>query len=360
VSEVQTSTLATIVSSHATPVEASEHVVFNSAYDFDEIFISANATAWKNIAGDRLLLIPQSSQGLAVVEHAKILLEHCDSLRSKVVLYATLKEMFQKRCLISESERESLMIDLQSLRLSDEAFVEFGEFFSAYFQAGTTSVIYKFLYQVWLRRLVVELSSSITSICVKKFEEKDSLTVPLSQIDQNVLFYIAGYLAMKVKRACHRFKNMKKLQALTECLATKEPKAEQHFVQKYKKWIETQSRGGLMYPIPPFYLLVREFDSIYRSCINANGLNSSSISKSFLQATMHSAYMVKYNWKQIIDIAHEDEANAMPALNYVISLFITIKGFAIARKESDRFKAAAERCKVVRRDEKNQNLYVAN
>ena len=51
---------------------------------------------------------------------------------------------------------------------------------------------------------------------------------------------------------------------------------------------------------------------------------------------MLDAFMVKYYWNKIIALAHEQEADSLPVLDYLICLFITIKGFAIARKERDR------------------------
>ena len=99
------------------------------------------------------------------------------------------------------------------------------------------------------------------------------------------------------------------------------------------------SRGGLLYPIPAFHLLVRELNTIFETEVTVRGMQASFINKVCLQTTMHEAFMVNYYWNLIIEMVHQNEISCLPVLDYVISLFITVKGFATARKERNRMAA---------------------
>jgi hypothetical protein len=192
------------------------------------------------------------------------------------------------------------------------------------------------LFHVWLRKFVAEIFNDAANRCVSSESGLERVVQPLNEIDQNVLYHICGYMAMKLKTASRRYKKLKNMTELIQCLTTKEPKSTGHFVESYRKWVERQSRGGLLYPIPSYYLLVREFDNIFGTTVKLRNIQANYVDKTYLQTSMHEAFMVKYYWNQIIEMSHQHELSSLPVLDYLISLFITIKGFAIARKERER------------------------
>jgi hypothetical protein len=105
-----------------------------------------------------------------------------------------------------------------------------------------------------------------------------------------------------------------------------------------KKWTEKQSRGGLLFPTSDFYLLVREFDCVYRKVVETSPLHWSitSSNKLILLSEMFDSFMVKFYWNKILSRTHMTEQRSLPVLDYLINLFITIKGFSVARKEKNR------------------------
>lgn len=62
------------------------------------------------------------------------------------------------------------------------------------------------------------------------------------------------------------------------------------------------------------------------------------VNKCALQETMFESFMIQYHWNKIIELSHTDEYKSLPVLEYVIKLFITVKGFAVTHKERDRLK----------------------
>ena len=158
---------------------------------------------------------------------------------------------------------------------------------------------------------------------------------------------------MKLKEVSRKFTKLRNRDAVIDCLTTKEFKESGYFVDQYKSWVVKQSRGSLLFPIPSFYLLIREFDTIFRKCQLSGGSVVMSINKEQLHAAMLDAFMVKYYCHKIIAFAHEQETDSLPALNYLICLFITIKGFAIARKVRNRLTKCNKKTQV-------QNHFVVN
>jgi len=82
--------------------------------------------------------------------------------------------------------------------------------------------------------------------------------------------------------------------------------------------------------------------------VKVTDLNSIFLMKPLLQTAMHESSMVKYYWNLITESAHEDEVKAEPVLDYLVALFLTIKGFALARKERDRLTLKTARRKDVK------------
>ena len=319
--------------------------VFLADADFCDVFMSANLQAWTKIVNDPLLALPQSLQGSILLQYARCLVDHCDVLKDTLFIYDGVRNLFVKRALVSESDRECLMMEIQSLRMSNDVVQDFVNFATFYLTSADIASC-KQLFQVWFRKLTIELINCISSR-LSSMERDARCVEPLTEIDQNILYHVCGYMAMKVKTACRRYKKMQNLQGLTECLTSKEPKEQGHFVEKYKQWVEKQNRGGLLYPVPNYYLLVREFDSIFRSHVNANGVKASSVCKSLLLMTMHDSFMVNYYWNKTVEMSHLVECNTLPVLDYLMSLFITIKGFALARKERDRLTVQRQHDKKV-------------
>lgn len=91
--------------------------------------------------------------------------------------------------------------------------------------------------------------------------------------------------------------------------------------------------------MPNFYLMVREFDRIFRQFFSRRAINCTKIEKSSLKSQILQAHMVGYYWDKLVDSAHKNESSCLPVLEYLINLFVNIKGFAVARKEKEKLKS---------------------
>lgn len=302
---------------------------------FPDAFVSANCRAWTQIIDDPLFSLKESVKGSVFVEYSKILLTYCDVLLTRSFVFDAISQVFVNRSLITQSERELIVVDIQGVRMSGAVVQDFVHFVTAHIPSADICSCQQ-LFQVWMRKFVVEIFNDASKRFMSSDNGSERASKSLTEVDQNVLYHICGYMAMKLKTASKRYKKLGNMSELIQCLTTKEPKNTGHFVESYRKWVEQQSRGGLLYPIPTYYLLVREFDNIYQTTVKICYMQANSVDKIHLQTSMHEAFMVKYYWNQIIEMAHQHELSSLPVLDYLISLFITIKGFATARKERER------------------------
>ena len=64
-----------------------------------------------------------------------------------------------------------------------------------------------------------------------------------------------------------------------------------------------------------------------------------------VKAAMKESFMVKHYWPNILALTRVQQVVSQPVFEYIVSLFITVKGFAMARKEHDKLSAAAAKKK---------------
>lgn len=154
---------------------------------FFDIFQSANYQAWSNITADPLLTLSQSCHGLNLVQYAKCLLDHCETLKDTLAIFDAVRSVFTKRPLVSESDKECIMKDIQCIRESSAIVDEFVDFVRLYIPSCDTALC-KQLFQVWLRKLVIVIMSCVASRCREAVAQGS--VAPLSDIDQNVDFAV--------------------------------------------------------------------------------------------------------------------------------------------------------------------------
>lgn len=309
---------------------------------FFELFKSANSRAWTSIANDPIFLLPHSKYGRQINGNAILLSRVCDEILDCADVVAAFKHLFVNRVLLMQSDRDSLTRDVHCMRMNADLEAAFILFCNVHIHStDETCYISKVMFQIWLRQITGEMLQAAYeqykgADCVPELPER------LSSTDQNVLYYMCGYMARKLKVACIKYKKLKKMENLINSLTTKEPVQRDNFVEQYRKWTEKQSRGGLLFAIPSFYLLIRELDTILRKTRMMNLIAAGS-NKLRLQCAMFDGFMVKYHWNKLVENAHTNETDSLVVLDYLINLFITITGFAMARKERDRLNKKVEK-----------------
>ena len=329
--EASTSAVSTV---SANSSSSSANVVVDDS-SFHRMFEAANRAAFSSIVSDTKLNLSPMSQTVLITAHR--LLPHCDELCNNDNVINCLRGVFVGRTLNSESDRRSLISSIHLLRSSSDAAAAF-QLFVRHFDPAADVHVSTMLLQVWLRRVTTEMLRMLNVTCTGESSGPE----PLTCTDQEVLFYVTGYIVRKLTSSAPRYKKLKHLHGLLQCLYTKEAKQSGHFVEMYNKWVCKQSRGGLSFSIPDVYLLVRELDGIFRNWFIQQGVRVDLIDKRRLQAEMLHSFMVRHYWNKVLNIAHTDSKTAQLVLNYIVTLFITVKAFSVAKKEKNKFREASK------------------
>lgn len=112
----------------------------------------------------------------------------------------------------------------------------------------------------------------------------------LSDQDQSILYYICGFIIRRLSKR-YQTKCSSKRQCIQR-LKLKTPNST--FVARFRNWKTKSERGGLLTPCDELFLLVGEFETVLRNCVNLNDLSSTSLLCDRLKESILECYMVKY------------------------------------------------------------------
>ena len=181
-------------------------------------------------------------------------------------------------------------------------------------------------YQCFLREIVESLLAHMIVINEKEFECKVSKH---SSTEQEILYYIGGFIVKKVNVNIDKLRCLRGKETILSFMTNSGE--ESSWFEGVKSWTKALDRGGLQYPSMNFYLLVREIDSIVSSKLYEETLSSNSLMKSKTKDTIFDSYIVNYHWGKILMQAGSSDAEGKLFLEYIIDVFLNVKGFAIAR-----------------------------
>jgi hypothetical protein len=306
--------------------------------NFLTIFRAACKGAYDDILDDNILALSMSKHGGKVVELAKRLSQHSDEM-SSLPIADFLRPAFINQLILTASDKDNLMRSVHAIRLSPVVLQCFKQFVNSKFPTNQT--LCRLLMQIWLRKLLARMLNGLLMLR-RPTEIESGLPDPLTDTDQGVLYYVSGYIAMRLVSSSRRNSKLSQCSQLIKFLSSDKPQ-EGHFVHKYNAWVQKQSRGGLSYPIPDFFLLIRELDLAFRQMIIVKGLGFTSVNQLELRSAMLASFMVKLYWSKIVIAANAQASTCQPVLGFVVTLFITIKGFAVARNEKERLTAVSSR-----------------
>lgn len=306
--------------------------------NFREVFCSACRSAWRDIISDDVLKVANSNNGSQVWQLASLLSPDAIDVSCSAIADC-FRHAFVDKAMITARERETLMCHIHKIRLSPEVLADFTTFVLGQVPAAQPATT-RMLLQVWLRKVAVRMLSELHKL---RGPSETNTPDPLSDVDQSVLYYISGFIVNNLKASCRRHSKLERHENLISLLSSTEPQQTGHFVEKYSKWVKTQSRGGLVYPIADFYLLIRDLDLTFRQVVLTKGLAAMSLDKTSMVHAMLASFMVQYYWKRILAVTGSSDCTAQDLLNYVICCFVSIKGFAVAKKEKERLTSDASR-----------------
>ncbi|XP_062597802.1 uncharacterized protein LOC134259219 [Saccostrea cucullata] len=151
----------------------------------------------------------------------------------------------------------------------------------------------------------------------------------LSQNDQQILFYICGFIVRSLKKKSFRKKKEdrdERLQMLEKLTCEKNNSS---FIAEFDKWLTKSTRGGLLRPTDAFYLLVRELENTIRTIVDFDNLQSISLNSCEVKEKMMDSFMVKHYMTQLY--GDFPETDLLPLLEDIVCVFTTVRGYAVTR-----------------------------
>lgn len=305
---------------------------------FQQLFQEANRCAWDSISSDKILNIKTSKFGRELSEISDFLADSSrDTLIQCCAITEPLKQAFVNKPFSSQTDRDEFMRHVHELQLSSNAVDSFYSFLRSCIpdvQLQTAIM----MYQVWLRKFVEAMLGKI-SIMQQRVENNTCMVNKLTNTDNNVLYYISGYLCTKIKSSVRRYKTLRNHEQLANSLSTKNPTNFDNFFIQYQKWVQKQNRGGLSYPTRDFFLLVVELDSIYRQQLLSVGL-AHLPNKQQLKQIILERQNIHLIWRRMLQQVEGCTAESTQRiLELIVCLFITLKGFAVAKQQCFKLKS---------------------
>ena len=95
--------------------------------------------------------------------------------------------------------------------------------------------------------------------------------------------------------------------------------------------LQYKNHGGLLKPCDEFFYLVREFENLVRKNVDHEKLHAKSIMKSELKEILLDAFMVKHYSYDLFTDFENDDNNQESYLEDTIDIFLTVRGYAMAR-----------------------------
>ncbi|CAG2199464.1 unnamed protein product [Mytilus edulis] len=231
--------------------------------------------------------------------------------------------IFGESTIVQIAKSISDSVEFHALRLSSSIDKGYTDHFS---QNGFTPLDNKNFIQIVMLELINQLLSQQT---IQEQKSSDINHSELSENDQNILYYICGYIIRACEKRYSKLKGDLRSMKINCIEQVKSTSTTNSFVSKYNKWTEKNDRGGLIMPSDNFYLLTREFETVVRKHLGDQELNAKSLLHDKLKELIMESFMVKYYSEQIfVGIDYDDY---VLILEDIIHLFLTIRGFSTAK-----------------------------
>ena len=226
---------------------------------------------------------------------------------------------------VKSSEREKLFYNFHQFRSN----IDIQNKFVKPFECKSTERTRVHFFQLFISVL---LQSVLDEILLYHKSFDDFKPYCANESEQQVLYYICGYILNKLKRM-----TCKGLAPFVDIIASFYEKNIENleFVKNISGWTDKLDRGGLKYPCQYFYFLVREIDLCINRTIDFDNLSSTSLSLEHLVPTIHESYLVKYYFVKLIEKFPDRDCDVL--LKYIVKIFVTVKGFAIAKRARNQY-----------------------
>lgn len=245
-------------------------------------------------------------------------------------LYQKMKELFNRHSVLIPKERMLLHKGFHVIRCDVGMCTEFLTAIKTFgvSDSDCSEQLANIVFQVTITKLFQAIIALLHAF--QGSQDKQVVVNALSECDQKVLFYVSGYLARKTQDFCQKKPVLRQFKELCASFASQASNPE---IEKFlTDWTELQTRGGLLFPSPAFFLLVKEIDMTYRQKIDRACLVVGNFDKAILLKTILSSPSVVLCWSKLLGQEVIDEAKVNKIFHYIVQLFVTIRGFAMAKK----------------------------
>ena len=318
-------------------------VPLSSKADFEEELPRITKSALEDLKHDKNHTSPDSIAGQFILQIAAVLLLQLPTLCS--FLFVHLNSAFL------DVDSSQLFKNAHQLRLNIDFINGFSDIIV---QNMTMEIPAKFL-----KRFVQHfLTKFIASFLKRKAElidtHKELEVETLSDNDNQVIFYICGYIIHALKKRYYKIKRHSKrdrlLSSLDNLLSTDNEDL------PVSDWMKAMNRGGLKKPSDKFYKLMVQVEKWLRESVHTENLHQDSLIS--LKVKLMDYQLLNTCWDRIVTIGDDK----LLLLDHVLALFLKVRGFALVKlvrkdicKKRKQSKTAAGTKKSLRRELKEMN-----
>ena len=184
-----------------------------------------------------------------------------------------------------------------------------------------------------LERLIKILFPVVESV------DEGQATISLSETDEKVIRYIAGYIPVSLRKKLERSSNPHKEEFIV-CLWSmcEDDTTCDDFLSYTKTWINRVDRGGLFPVNNTAYLLFKQLEIKVQKNYNYNKLVASHIpTRDEIAKLIMKSTDVQFYWFLLSSDVDQEEANK-ELLLMIVDLWITICGFSFAKSILEQYK----------------------
>ena len=166
-------------------------------------------------------------------------------------------------------------------------------------------------------------------------------TLRLGADEENIIRYMSGYVALKLKHKYEK-KESAKAEQFVECLSSIAVQGQQSSFYEYtKEWMRLVDRGGLFQVNDNGYLFFRALELRTRQVLPQHLMHPSQSKDSLLQELKNDED-VQFLWCMVsVDISDSEDADQL--LTDIIELWVTIRGFSVTGAWMDQYKKSSQK-----------------
>ena len=221
-------------------------------------------------------------------------------------------------------------------------------------QNMTTEVPVRFLKR-FVQHFLTKFIASFLKRKAQLIDTHKELTVEaLTDNDNQVIFYICGYIIHALKKRYYKIKKHCKRDRLLSLLDNLRSTDDEDL--PVSDWMKVMNRGGLKKPSDKFYKLMVQVERWLRESVHTENLHQDSLV--LLKVKLMDYQLLNTCWARIVTNG-EDK---FLLLDHVLALFLKVRGFALVKlvrkdicKKRKQSKVAAGTTKALRRELKEMN-----